>query len=465
VTNLRAENSRKKKRAAIYAFRALGQMPPELIVELEPEVAEGEKKRTRLRKRPFPKFCFDRILAALSWFYGQRNRRVLRRDTRPSGRIRALRLVSPLAHGGVAKVAVQTTLCMPTDEVETCLFVFGRKQQTPAALRKRPDIPVVKRRFRFTTFQYNWVIFSQMRELADKIRKFETDVVHLHEPTFVVPVAIAAGMAGGVPLVVHLHSLYTGRREGVSATQTRLEQRALRSARLIACTETIRRHTQEWLGETDFPIHIVPDGADDVPSWPPNPALEEDLIKAAGDRLIIAKLARIIPLKRIDDFLAACRALLDEGYPIFCLLVSYGVEQDAVEMRRKFDEMFRPEEGEFLYAVEAPQHLLPRVAIGVSASNLEGLGLNVLEFQVAGVPVVCSNIPAHREMVTDGENGLLFETENACDLTRQLRQLLDDESLRRRLAERGRETAGRYEWKCSARETVRYYREILRGMK
>ena len=54
----------------------------------------------------------------------------------------------------------------------------------------------------------------------------------------------------------------------------------------------------------------------------------------------------------------------------------------------------------------------------------------ILEAQAMGVPVVgIATSAASPELVTHEQNGLLFETDNAADLARQLQRLLDDPGL------------------------------------
>ena len=46
---------------------------------------------------------------------------------------------------------------------------------------------------------------------------------------------------------------------------------------------------------------------------------------------------------------------------------------------------------------------------------------------------MASNVGGHRELVRDGETGLLFEAGNASDLVRKIQLALDDRELARRI--------------------------------
>jgi glycosyltransferase involved in cell wall biosynthesis len=366
-----------------------------------------------------------------------------------------------VAQGGVAKVAVQTALATRPSDVDLHILVFGKNIRNPPTIEEHPEIKMINRKLQLFPGSYYFRIFRHTFKLAWVIMRTRPDLIHLHEPQFAPVVLSAAGMAGGYPVVVHLHSVYAARRVGFSLIQTLVEHHALRRTPLIACSETIRQGAEQWLEWTREPIALIEDGADDIPNWPSDEPLARDLMQAAAGRKIIAKMARLIPLKRIEDFLMACRILLDEGYPIFVLLMSYGKAKHNLTMRAQFESWFAPHEGEFLFRVQAPQHFLRQIDIGVSASSLEGLGLNVLEFQVEGVPVICTDLPAHREMVEDGRSGLLFPVGDLPALVRALKELLDDPERCRQLGEAGRQRAAERTWARTAEQTTQFYREVL----
>lgn len=71
----------------------------------------------------------------------------------------------------------------------------------------------------------------------------------------------------------------------------------------------------------------------------------------------------------------------------------------------------------------------------------EGLPRSIVEAMSSGLPVVASDIPACRELVRDGETGLLVPVRDARSLARALGTLLDDAALRSSMGTRAREIA------------------------
>ena len=58
--------------------------------------------------------------------------------------------------------------------------------------------------------------------------------------------------------------------------------------------------------------------------------------------------------------------------------------------------------------------------VGMMCSNSEGFGLVTTEYMAAGLCVIASNAGANPEIITDRENGLLFETGNAMNLSEKI---------------------------------------------
>jgi len=77
--------------------------------------------------------------------------------------------------------------------------------------------------------------------------------------------------------------------------------------------------------------------------------------------------------------------------------------------------------------------------IAVLPSYREGLPKSLLEAASCGRPIVTTNVPGCREVVIQGENGLLVEAQNSTTLAENLIQLCENRVLRERMGKAGRE--------------------------
>ena len=66
----------------------------------------------------------------------------------------------------------------------------------------------------------------------------------------------------------------------------------------------------------------------------------------------------------------------------------------------------------------------------------EGIPKVLIEAASCGCPIVATDAPGCREIVRDGENGLLVPARDAAALAAAIRRLLDDPGLRSRMGAR-----------------------------
>lgn len=102
--------------------------------------------------------------------------------------------------------------------------------------------------------------------------------------------------------------------------------------------------------------------------------------------------------------------------------------------------------------------------VKVLPTRAEGLSQAILESMAMGVPVISAAVGGTPEVVTDGENGLLFPPSDDAALAGALGRLLDDPALRARLAAAGRRSIdGYFHTDRLVERTEALYGEILEG--
>ncbi|MBI2889339.1 MAG: glycosyltransferase family 4 protein [Nitrospirae bacterium] len=116
----------------------------------------------------------------------------------------------------------------------------------------------------------------------------------------------------------------------------------------------------------------------------------------------------------------------------------------------------------FIGAVPDIGPYLSRTAVAVVPSEQEPFGRVLIEAMAAGVPVVATRVGGIPEIVTDGENGLLVPPANPEKIAEAVCALLDDPTLRQRLARAGRETVRRrFAAPTIARQVERVVLDVL----
>lgn len=111
------------------------------------------------------------------------------------------------------------------------------------------------------------------------------------------------------------------------------------------------------------------------------------------------------------------------------------------------------------------QRLYSRAAVVVCPSRREGFGVACLEAMAHGRPVVATRVGGLRDLVVDGETGLVVPPRDPQALRAALERLLADAELRRRLGTAGRERAReRFSWAGVTDATLGAYAEAAGRM-
>lgn len=89
-------------------------------------------------------------------------------------------------------------------------------------------------------------------------------------------------------------------------------------------------------------------------------------------------------------------------------------------------------------------------------SNIEGMSNTVLEGMASGLPVISSDGPGNRDIVIDGENGLVFPVDNGDALLQAMVSVTSDQELLQRLGSASRRRALTcHSWMAAAQAYLR----------
>ena len=94
-------------------------------------------------------------------------------------------------------------------------------------------------------------------------------------------------------------------------------------------------------------------------------------------------------------------------------------------------------------------------------STTDTLGLAMIEALASGLPVVAARSGASQEVVSEGENGLLYEADSREELIAAIRRLFADDAFREALARGARAAAEERDWGAATRALRGYYKEAL----
>lgn len=94
-------------------------------------------------------------------------------------------------------------------------------------------------------------------------------------------------------------------------------------------------------------------------------------------------------------------------------------------------------------------------------SRTETLGLVLLEAMAAGCPVVAANSGGIPDIVTDGENGFLFDPTDEAGAIKATQRLFADREKRESLRQNARAEAERWSWSAATQQLTGYYAQVI----
>jgi alpha-1,3-rhamnosyl/mannosyltransferase len=103
--------------------------------------------------------------------------------------------------------------------------------------------------------------------------------------------------------------------------------------------------------------------------------------------------------------------------------------------------------------------LLQHATVFLAPSRGEGFDLPALEAMACGIPVLCSDIPVHRELL--GNDAGFFPTDQPEQLATELHGLMARADLRTQLAQRGPARAAGFTWENAMQRLGELYHQIL----
>jgi glycosyltransferase involved in cell wall biosynthesis len=120
----------------------------------------------------------------------------------------------------------------------------------------------------------------------------------------------------------------------------------------------------------------------------------------------------------------------------------------------KFIGLIPHEELPRLYKI-SDIYVLPSITRG------ENFGNSALEAMACGTPVIASNLPGVRELVTD-ESGIKVEPKDISSLASSINKLLDDSNMRKQMGIAARKNADKYSWVDVAQRFLKIYEDLLK---
>jgi PEP-CTERM/exosortase A-associated glycosyltransferase len=320
-------------------------------------------------------------------------------------------------------------------------LIFHRTPWTPGTIDR---VPVLRER-------------AQMRALEARLfevaRELKPDVLHAHSPVLNAFPALNVGRRLGIPVVYEIRAFWEDAAvDHGTTTEGSLRYRATRAMETRAVQQvdavtTICEGLRRDLvarGVPESKITVIPNAVD-IDNFafgvPGDDALRAEL-GLTGKR-VLGFIGSFYAYEGLDLLLRALPAILQQAPDIALLLTGGGPQEE--NLKKLTQELGLQDHVKFTGRVPHAQvqryySLVDVLVYPRHSMRLTDLvtPLKPLEAMAQGLLLVASDVGGHKELIRDGETGMLFRAGDADDLARSVLRLLAMQDRWPQLREAGR---------------------------
>jgi len=302
-------------------------------------------------------------------------------------------------------------------------------------------------------------VLLQLWALLKLIQRHHYDCIHAH---WLIPQGFIALIAcwfirSAPPLVTTSHGGDLFGLKGV--VFNRLKRRVAKQSAAVTVVSRIMSDMLRALTVEDKKIHVIPMGVD----------LSERFIPSAKrrDGEVMLFVGRLVEKKGLAYLIDALPSILTRHSSAKLKIVGEGQEREALENRvthlkvNRHVEFLGAAANESLPAIYRASDVVVFPSVVAGDGDREGFGLVLVEALGCECATVVTDLPAMRDIVSDGQNALVVPQKDSSQLAQKIVDLLDDPQLRRRLGKAGREyVLQRFDWRIIAKQ----YTDLLHSV-
>lgn len=313
----------------------------------------------------------------------------------------------------------------------------------------------------------------------------EWDIVHMHHLGYLAPISSYTSLANktkNLPSVFTVHGIYHDPyivadiedpfsnkiRKNIQMSFPYLSpwripnwfvHHPLKNSGKITALTLWEKNELSKIGVKDSKIDVVPNGIN-LDKY--KKAKENKYFKKRGiDNDVLLFVGQPTKRKGWEYFLQSMPGILKRNEDVTAVFVGYREngqlektckELDINENVRFFG--FLPEDEKIAAFKSATSFVLPTL--------YEGFGIVYIEAMAAGIPVVTTDVAGNREIIKNGENGLLVRPRNPKDIEAAVSKILESRSLRARIRKKNIKKSKEYDKRNTTKKMLETYESVIK---
>lgn len=266
-----------------------------------------------------------------------------------------------------------------------------------------------------------WRIQPRAQQIAAQLRQGDFAALYMNnQPESNLEGYLAADLAG-CAVIQHCRTRPTLSAAAIAA--------ANHADAVIAVSPSVATHLQQS-GVHNTAMHVVMNGID-VQQIPPAYQTARTELGLPRDLPLTVTVASLLPRKGVAELIQALALVPDMALAV----VGDGPQKSELQLLAKRSGV--AERVLWVGFSATPLQWMAAADIVALASASEGLPRVLLEAMLCARPVLASAVSGSRDVVVDGETGLLFPYQDTAALAQAWQRLADDYRLRQQLGQAG----------------------------
>jgi glycosyltransferase involved in cell wall biosynthesis len=176
------------------------------------------------------------------------------------------------------------------------------------------------------------------------------------------------------------------------------------------------------------------------------------------NKFIIGSIGRLTKQKGYSYLLQSVKITSQTSTNFHCLIIGDGEERTALD--NEINNLKISEFVTFLGPRQDIPELYPLMDLFVSPSLWEGLPTVILESMAAGIPILATDIPGTRELITHKQNGWLVPAKSPKLMSQAILSLINNPRLRRNLVQSANKKIPAFSITTVAQEYLSLYERV-----
>ncbi len=302
---------------------------------------------------------------------------------------------------------------------------------------------------------FDWKAIQKLNKI---IKKEKPDVVHTHGTI----TGRICGRMCGKKVVYTRHSVFPVSphiKKGIGKIANKYVNEFLADD-IIAVAEAAKQNLTDG-GISPHKIKVILNGVEQVEKASPEQIAQTKKEYGISENdFVIGILARLDAVKGHKYLIEAAEQLKKEGRSIKVLIAGTGDMQE--ELKKSVKQKNLEDVVIFVGFITDVKPFLSILDLQVNASyGTEATSLALLEGMSLGIPAVVSNYGGNPGVITNGENGYLFESQNTNDFVKYLKKIIDEKEVYQYMQKKSKEI---FQQKFTAKNYARNIEEVYEGL-